>query len=51
MAVDMMAVWLSIAVVVALILVWKFVKFAFKIALIVGVAILLWLGARSMEWI
>lgn len=43
--------WAAIAavgVIVALLLIWKFVKFAFKIALIVGVAILVYLGLQQL---
>lgn len=42
------AIIAAVIVVVILFLVWKFVKFAFKIALVVGVAILLYIVLNKL---
>lgn len=49
--VDTWAIGAAIAVVIGILLIWKFVKFAFKIALVVGIAVLLFLGAQQLGWI
>lgn len=42
-------VWAAIGVVVAVVLVWKLMKGLFKLAIVVGVAILIFLGLRQFN--
>jgi hypothetical protein len=51
MAVDYRAAGLAIAVIVAVILAWKFLKFAFKIGVIIAAAVLIFFIARWAAWI
>ena len=41
------AIWAAIAVVVIVILAWKFLKFAFKIGILVVAAVLLYLALHA----
>lgn len=47
--VEMWAIAAALAVVVGVVLVWKFMKFAFKLAIVVGVAVLLFLGLQQFN--
>lgn len=49
--VEWSAVGLAVAVVVAVILAWKFLKFAFKIGVIIAAAVLIFFIARWAGWL